>query len=327
MKTRIQQGSGSLNKNLSLNKFSMAVAITVAILSLTFSSCRKQEEKQTPEEDTEQNTATDNNNAENFVADIESMGSQVSENGSLAFRTSGTNEISLEMSPSATVTIIGKIITVDFGSVGIVGKDGRTRTGKLIYDFSASLPASALYYRNPGFAMNISSQNYVVDGYQVNIANKTVSNTTPNTIPATVNPGTNLTWAITANVSIVKPNNAGTISWACARTKELINTSDSNCYHGQNQTISWNLAKIRLSGNASGTNAKGEQFTAVANNLVREMTCSPDVNRPMRHPFVSGTITYSPGSRPTRLVDFGNGACDLNATVTIKGKVHNIVLQ
>jgi hypothetical protein len=304
-------------------KISLSIAILFAVGSLTFSSCRKKEEKPQEEKDTEQVTVTDNNLAENFMSDIESMGSQVSEDGSLAYKGAG---VQLEMSPNATVTISGQIITVDFGTIGVLGKDGRTRTGKLIFNFSASSPATAVYYRNPGFSMNVSSQNYVVDGYQINIANKTVTNTTPNTIPLTANPGTNLTWAITANVSIVKPNNAGTISWGCARTKELINTNDSACYRGQSKPINWSVAKVKLNGNASGVNKHGENYTAVANNLVRDFNCSPDMNRPMRHPFVSGTINYTPGVRPARLVDYGNGSCDLNATVTVNGHVFNITL-
>jgi hypothetical protein len=326
MKSHIKECLNGINKQTIGRKISSGLAIAFVLGSLTFSSCKKKEEKPVEEEDTEETTAVDNNLAESSVSDIESIGSQVSESGSMAFRPSGPSEITLELSPSATVTIVGKVITVDFGTVGIIGRDGRTRTGKLIFDFSASSPASAIYYRNPGFTMNVSSQNYVVDGYQVNVLNKTVTNTTPNTIPQGVNPGTNLTWAITANVSIVKPNNTGTITWSCARTKELINTNDSNCYKGQNHIIVWNLAKIRLSGNASGTNAKGEHYTVVANSLIRDMQCSPEVNHPMRHPFESGTISYSPGSRKTRLIDFGNGTCDLYATVTINGHTKQITL-
>jgi hypothetical protein len=165
-----------------------------------------------------------------------------------------------------------------------------------------------------------------VDGYQVNILNKTITNTTPSSIPSGLNPGTNLTWAITANVSIIKPNNGGAITWSCARTKELVNTSDSSCYRGQGLHIIWSRAIVKLNGNTSGTNAKQEQFSATATNLVRDFGCAPDALRPMRHPFVSGTIIYTPGSRPLRTIDFGSGACDLNATITIKNRTFSIVL-
>jgi len=308
---------------------SLGLATLFIIASLLFSSCRKKEKETVEEEeDTEQSTSTDNNIAESYVADIESIGGQVSDGGSLStYKTAGTSGIeALEAASCATVTISGQTVTVDFGTTGCVGMDGRSRTGKLIYDFSGSA-SGAIHYRNPGFSMNVTSQNYVVDNYTVNVGNKTISNITPNTIPSGVNPGTNLKWAVSANVSILKPGNAGTISWTCNRTKELTNTSDTNCYKGQSLPIVWTKAIVKLNGSASGVNAKGENYSAVAANLVRDFNCAPDpVLRPHRHPFISGTITYTPGSRPVRTIDYGNGACDMLATVTINGHVYNVNL-
>jgi hypothetical protein len=224
----------------------------------------------------------------------------------------------------ATNTGLGsQTVTVDFGTTGCTGKDGRVRTGKLIYVFGSS----TLQYRNPGFSMNVSSQNYVVDNYTVNIVNKTVTNTTPGSIGTGTNPGTNLTWAITASVNIVKPNSGGTITWSCNRTKELTNTSDPNCYHGQSTPISWNKAVVKLNGTAGGVNAKNESYSVTATNVVRDFGCSPSTTHPNRHPFVGGTILLTPGNRPPRLIDFGNGGCDFLATLTIKGNTYNITLK
>lgn len=320
----ISQKTGSHQRARYINLLSH-VGFVLIISALLFTSCKKKEEEPL-EEDTEQNTATDNNIAENFVSDIETMGSQVSETGLLAYRSSESADISTELSPSATVTISGQLITIDFGSVGCIGNDGRIRTGKLIYDYSLSNPSSAIYYRNPGFKLNVTSQNYVVDNYSITIVNKTISNTSPLNLPSGMNPGTNLSWLMTANVTIVKPNNSGSISWSCSRTKELINTSDTNCYRGQNKHIVWSKAIVKLNGSTNGTNASNEAFTASATNLVRDFNCSPDPARPMRHPFISGTISYAPGTRPLRLVDFGNGACDLTATITVNSKVFNVTL-
>ena len=174
--------------------------------------------------------------------------------------------------------------------------------------------------------MIVTSSGYSVDGNQVNIINKTVTNTTPSSVSGqTVYTGTNLTWNISANISITK-SNSETISWTCNRTKELINSNDNTCYNGQYVGINWTKAKIKLNGTASGVNAKNENYTAVATDLVRDFTCSPDAAHPHRHPFTSGKIAYTPGSRPTRTIDYGNGACDLNATVTINGATYAITL-
>lgn len=310
--------------NMKTSKIYLGLATALIVSSLTFTSCHKKEKTQPQEPDIEQSSATDNNMAETQANDIEAMGSQVCETSTLStFRMSGSasGEEVLAMSPTATVTIVGKVATIDFGTVGCVGTDGRTRTGKLIYDFSGSNPVTAVYYRNPGFKMVVTSQNYVVDNNQINIINKTVINTTSPTAPA----GTNLTWSVNANISIIKAGNGGTISWSCSRTKELTN-SYWPIYSGQTTAIDWTKAIIRLNGSASGTNTKAETFTANAHDLVRDFNCHPDVAHPHRHPFVSGTISYTPGTRPTRLIDFGNGACDLNATVTINGQTWTITL-
>jgi hypothetical protein len=302
--------------------------IFLAITALSFaaasslSSCKKKTVEEQP--DTDETTAVENNMAENISDDILNMGGQASENGSLTtYRSSGPAESGgIEMAPCATVTPGSGVrtFTVDFGN-GCQGKDGRIRTGKLFFDFSASSPSTALYYRNPGFNLKVTSDKYTVDGYKITIHNKSIVNTSP------ANLSGNLTWAINANIAIEKPNNAGTFTWTCSRTKELVNTADTNCYRGQNKSIVWSKAIVKINGSASGTNAKGESFTAVANNLVKDFNCAPDpVARPHRHPFISGTISYTPGNKLTRVMDFGNGACDLLATVTVGGKTKTINL-
>lgn len=315
------------------NHLHRLLALTVLSSALLLCSCRKKEETPTPEPapvqtDTEQNSINDNNNAENYAADIESIGSEVSENGALvSYKGAGeSGEQGITAAPCATVSGLGTgTVTVDFGS-GCVGNDGRTRSGKLIYTFAASSSSVPLFYRNPGFSMSVSSLNYVVDQHTVNIIGKNVSNTTPATIPPGLNPGTNLSWAITASLSIVKPNNGGTISWNCNRTKVLLNTSDTTCYKGQNKKIEWSRAIVQLNGTANGVNAQNENYTVVATNLVRDYTCSFPL-QPKRHPFVGGTILYTPGTRFPRLINYGTGNCDLNATLTINGNTWNIVLN
>lgn len=309
----------------------MAILVTAGLL--TFSACHKKEKVDTTTSttpDTEQSTAADNTLAETTVNDIESMGSEVAENNSLStFKTDGstsaTGAYAVEASPCATVTGIGsQTLTIDFGTTGCTGTDGRTRSGKLIYEFSVPGSTATPHYRTPGFTMHVTSQNYVVDSNHVSIINKTVINTTPNTIPATTNPGTNLTWNITASVSITKAN-GNTISWSCTRSKELTNTSDSNCYHGQNQAIDWTQAFIKLNGTSYGTNARGESFTATITNVLKDFTCHPLPLRPHYHPFIGGTIAYTPGTRPVRVIDFGS-SCDNLATVTINGQSYPITL-
>lgn len=309
--------------------FFLGLAITLIAGAITFSSCRKKDKTAEVPADNEQSTATDNNLAESTSNDIVSMSSQVCESSTLTtFRTSDANGI-ISMAPCAAITTntADKTYTVDFGTAGCIGTDGRTRTGKLIFNYSASTPSTATKYRNPGFCVSITSSNYVVDGNAITINNKTIKNTTPTTITVGPYPPVPLTWSISANISIVKANSGETVSWISDRKKELTNFGDIACYAGQSTAINWTIAKIKINGTASGTNAKGESFTAVANDLVRDFTCTPDLTKPHRHPFISGNILYTPGTRPARLIDFGTGNCDFAGTITINGQTFAFTMQ
>ena len=304
------------------SKIYLGFAIALIAGSITFSSCRKKEKTTEVSADNEQSTSTDNNLAENTSNDIAAMSSQVCESSTLTtFKTSeGNGIISLAPCASILTNTASKTYTVDFGTTGCVGTDGRTRTGKLIFNYSASSPTTATRYRNPGFSVSITSSNYVVDGNAINVINKTITNTTPSTITAGPYPAVPLSWSISANISIVKANGGGSVSWICNRTKVLTNSGDIACYAGQGTAIDWTKAKIKINGTASGVNAKGENFTVVATDLVRDFNCVPDNTKPHRHPFISGNIKYVPGNRPERLIDFGNGACDFTGTITVNGQ-------
>lgn len=303
---------------------------TVLALTLTLGGCKKKhEEQQQPATvDNEQGSSSDNTFAETTVNDIGNMASQGVENGSLTtykgMPGSGGMDI-ICTSSCATITFGTKTFTIDFGSTACLCTDGRYRSGKLMFDYTGSA-SGANYYRNPGFKCVITSQNYVVDSYTVNIINKSITNTTPNSIPTGTNPGTNLTWSVSANVSIVKPSNGGTITWNGSRTHTLLNTNDPNCYKGQTMPIDWTKAKVQTSGSASGTTASNESFSSSLSNVVRDMTCTPDITRPHRHPFISGTLVFTPGSRPTRTIDFGAGTCDFGATLTVNGTTYTFNL-
>jgi hypothetical protein len=285
---------------------------------LMLGGCKKKT-KETEDPDSDQSAAQENQIAENMMGDVAGIGSQGSENGTLStYKLDPSKDVFGVSSASLTFDVPNKTFTVDFGVYpGQTCADGRKRSGKLIFNYSASTN-SATAYRQPGFHLSITSSNYTVEDYTVNIVNKTIQNTTPNSIPTGTNPGTNLTWSITANVNIIKPAAAGggTITWNCNRVKTLLNTSDPMCYGGQGVPINWNKAKVSVSGSASGTTSQGDSYTAVLSGLTRDFgTCGA----PLKYPFISGTLDFTPGTKATRYIDFGSGTCDRAATVTIKG--------
>lgn len=303
-------------------QFVYVLSALVLAGSLMLGGCRKKT-KEAEDPDTDQSAAQENQVAENIMSDVGGIGSQAAENYTLSTYRTNSVEDAFGIT-SATITTGVKTFTVDFGPYpGQNCLDGRKRSGKLMFDYSASTNG-ATAYRHPGFNVSVTSANYTVDDYTVNIVNKNVQNTTPSSIPTTTNPGTNLTWSITANVNIIKPASAGggTITWNCNRVKTLLNTSDPACYGGQSVGINWNKAKISLTGTASGTTAQNESYTSNINGLVRDFgTCGALY----KYPFIQGTLDFTPGTKATRYIDFGNGSCDRSATITIKGITYSFL--
>lgn len=288
------------------------------IAMLAISGCKKKD-KNEEQPDTQTGYVQDQNIAETHNNDVGNIGTEAGETYTVNnYRMEGNMLVgSIESAPCATVTVdlTAKQFTVDFGTTPCYCKDGRNRSGKLIYNYSASTNG-AIYPRQPGWSITCTSQNYVVDNYTVNIINRTHTNITPVGFnPAT----TNLQWQINANINVVKPNNGGTISWTCNRTTELTNTSDTTVYHPSgNYPIAWYKAQLKLNGSASGTSASGIPFSVTLSNLVWSATCTPDPLRPFRHPFTSGTITFTPSGKPARVIDYGyGGGCDFLAQVCI----------
>jgi hypothetical protein len=298
-------------------KLILTVFSASLVIGLMFQSCKKSATNPATAEETA--TAQDNANAEHLVSDITEMSAQASDgSGGLAsYREMPDAILGLSCATITTDTINKTVIITFNGSAPCL--DGRTRSGSLMLNYSASTNG-AIHYRDPGYSCSITSNNYIVDGYQVIIHNKTVNNTTA---PA-FNPAvTNETWSINANVTIIKPN-GGTIFWACQRVKTLLNTNDPTVYHGAPTPISWNKARVGLSGSANGTSFNGTNFTSnITSQLIRDFGgCTIGG----RHPLIQGTLDFMPSGKPTRTIDYGSGTCDLDATVTVNGVTTHITL-
>lgn len=299
---------------------------------IALSSCKKNTAT-TVDKDT--SGASDVSNAENTSNDVVSIGAQASENATLTGYRDGSSDYVLS---SCAATIVkdtaAKTITVTFN--GNACLDGRTRSGSLTFNYSASTNG-ARFYRDPGFSMSVTSNNYVVDGNQITINHKTVTNITNGGTIVGWNPATTPEkWSISADISIVK-STGGTVTWQSTRTKTLVNTttvytmSDTVNYPANNTVaIDWPHAIIQIDGNATGTRPNGETFTAVATAIVRDFNCSPIGNK---HPWISGTLVYSPSGKAVRNINFGsdqngniNNACDIYAQVTINNVNYIITL-
>jgi hypothetical protein len=303
---------------MTTKKLNLALAAIIIAGAMAVTSCKK---KDTPAPvpapaDTDQSGATANNTAESTSSDIETMGSQATDltaNGSLGtYRTSNESVLSC-----ATVVrdTINKTVTVTFS--GNVCLDGKTRTGSITYNYSGSA-AGAKHYRDPGFKLSITSNNYAVNGNTVTITNKTIVNTTPAQFTPSL---TNETWSISATISVSLAA-GGSINWTCNRVKTLLNTAAT--YSNAATPIAWANAKVGITGTAGGTRDNGETFGVnITSQLIRDFGAC---NIGGQHPFIQGVVVYTPTGKSSRIIDYGPGTCDLDATVTIDGVSHPFTL-
>jgi hypothetical protein len=303
--------------------------ILIASASI-ITSCKKSTTTPAPTPDSDTQAASDHSTAENSSNDISAIGSQSIDNGGLSTYKLGGDGLLTPESGTVTITpnLSAKTVTVTFSS--FLGKDGHLRNGTLLYDYSATTN-NAIHYRDSGLVINVSTpgNTYSVDGDFIEITSKTISN------KGRITSG-NMTWNVSANIKIVKANNGGTVTWNATRTHVLLNTNATTyngsaiaaAYSGPSVPINWAQALIAVTtGSSSGTTAAGESFSSnISHQLVRNFNCSPDANHPFRHPFVEGTINFTPGTKATRTIDFGTGTCDLDYTVTINGNVYHLTL-
>lgn len=275
----------------------LAIAIVAFAGSSLFTSCKK---KTKEEKDSDTSDAYDNSLASSTVNDM----TNISDEAGRTFNVSSfkTEESAGLLSAScATLTFdtlaSAKTITVNFGATNCLGNDGRNRRGSLIINFTGK-------YRDSATVITVTPQNYFVNDNQVT-GSKTITNNGHNA-------ANHLVYTVNANITITKASNAGTITWNSVRQREWL--------QGES-TATWSDDIYSITGNASGSRSNGTTFTStITTPLIRNMSFG------CRRHFTSGVLVHSPSGKATRTIDFGNGSCDDQATVTINGNAYNITL-
>ena len=79
-----------------------------------------------------------------------------------------------------------------------------------------------------------------------------------------------------------------------------------------------------MPGTASGTNREGRNFTAtITEAVIKKMNCG---NGYTPEP-VKGKVEIQPDDLKLRIVDFGDGTCDNQATATVKKKTYTFTIR
>jgi len=253
-----------------------------------------------------------------------------------------------------------KYYTLTFSNT--VGKDGHVRNGVLKYDYFpstlidsefSSAPPLVDYYRQPAFRADVTSIGYSVDDYTIGINSFRITNTTPigfpNITPYTPALGVKLTWRNNFDVSLSRAVGTTTETSTFVGTiyKTLLNTANTpvpmplispqtfTIYQGPAYgSLNWAKAYYSYNGTAVANLPNIGPTNVTMTDLTRNMNNSPEafymdgtsmLLSPEKHPFVSGYMSFKPGSKPSREVNFGVGeVVDYNAKVTIEGITYDV---
>ena len=272
--------------------------LLAAAFSFVLNSCNKKD-------DIDNDTAAAKNEsvAEKTFNEVNDIADQASKTGNLnGFKIDGTDGILASDCAIITIDTSSFVsasnpdtVIIDFGT-GCVGNDGKNRSGKIIVSATGR-------YRDAGTIITMTPVNYIVNGNAIS-GYRRVTN-------SGLNASNQPTFQIEVNGTIVLANDGGTITWTANRTRVWT--------EGFNTPSIFNDDVFSVTGGSNGTKASGSTWTNVINTpLVHKRSCQQ---------IVSGFMTVTPSNKPVRTIDFGTGACDSQATVTINGNTYTIVVQ
>ncbi len=180
-------------------------------------------------------------------------------------------------------------LLLDWGAGCVDQADQITRAGKIKTDFSKPITQN-------GSVITITPMNYTVNGLTYSGVIKTTKNS--------------LT-SFTTEVSKGKcSNGAWTIDWSSTRTITWISG-----YGDADETND----VIQITGNSSGINREGRAFTVnITSPIIKAANCKW---------ITKGVLEITPEGFKTRTVDFGNGACDSEATFSVNGNTYAFNMQ
>ncbi len=285
------------NKQKTEKMKTKGIILTLCISAgLIFTSCNKDKNEW---KDTQ--TASDNEQAEGMADDAINIADNAARGGSEVARTDGSTEVFEAMSGCATVTrdtiSVPRMITIDFGPTNCLCNDGRYRRGKILVTYAGGK------YFDIGSVKTVTFDNYFRNDNKVEGV-RTVTNNGRNS-------ANQLSWTINAqNMKITRPD--GTFhTWNSTRLRTMLN--------GESTPTIWRDDEYSIIGSATGTNARGISYVAnITTALHRKLDCKW---------IDSGVVEVVPDGKPTRTLDYGNGACDRLLTVTVNGRSKTIEMN
>lgn len=273
-----------------MKRIILASATIITVLAVTFSSCKKEK----PDTDTQ--SAVDNTICEDeFGKSMSTVnGFAIKENG---IKTMMDNASMQAGNPTITVdpadTLDGFPVTmiIDWGTGTTDAIDGKTRSGKIICVFSDN-------WSNVGSTIKVTMVNFVSNGTAFTCDSMKIVHSAVNAFSQRVFNGgcSNATYAL---------------KWSGTRTITQTGGFATPLNHLDNV--------YSVTGNAEGVNREGKAYTVnISSAIVKRASCSW---------IESGRVDITPEGLAVRTIDYGNGTCDSQATVTINGNTFTFTMN
>lgn len=271
-----------------------ALAAFTAVL--VFTACNR-EKNDTVSADATEDTgyADDMARMEQTFNDVQNLADQADATGAVQLK-GGSVPLSGCASVLRDTVSIPHTITIDFGSTNCTCMDGRTRRGQIIVSYMGR-------YRDSGYVHTIGFNNYYVNDNHV-LGTKSVTNMGHNSAGQ-------LYYNISINGMMVLNATGDTVKHTASRTRTWVNGES---------TAQLSDDAYRISGSGSITKATGKIFNiSITSPLLVAMNCKW---------IEEGTVAITPqGATNARILDYGNGSCDDQATITVNGKSKTIILR
>ncbi len=213
---------------------------------------------------------------------------------------------SLTVTPLNPPAVFPVRIVIDFGTTGCQGRDGRTRKGKIITEYSARLIV-------PGASAVTTFEDYYVDSIKVEGTLK-ITNTSS---PVNTQPLTRSFKKEVINAKLSKPN-GNYIEW---NSTKMITQLEG--------LLTPNLPAddvFKIEGSSQGRAKRGNLLVAwqssVEEPLIKKFLCRWIVKGKIKTVRANSTSN----NQWIAILDFGDGTCDRKATLTVNGRTIEITL-
>ena len=298
------------------------LAVLVLVSLIVFGSCQKESSADANNQEEFASQASSEADAESDDIFNEVFDNVMGVNADVAFGGTGVfgqmnpgasgGTARLTACPDVTITHLSAVnpfpvkIVMDFGT-GCTGRDGRTRSGKIITEYTNRLFV-------PGAIATTIFVDYTVDSIKVQGKHTITNQSEP---PTNVNCPTHK-WKVTVeDAKLTKPN-GNYVEWNSTKTVTQI---EGMCtpFDPLNDIY-------KIAGSSHGKAKRGDLLIAwnseITEPLIKKFTCRWLVKGIIRTARVNLT-TNSPW---VATINYGTGDCDNKAVVTINGVLHNITL-